>query len=76
VVLIVIALEFGLLIAKAQWNPLDAMFRLLPGTLMLIALRGALTGCDWPWIALPLILSFPAHLADLARSPKRPGDPN
>ena len=32
-----------------------AALRLAPGMLMLIALRAALTGLDWPWIAVPLI---------------------
>jgi hypothetical protein len=35
--------------------------------MMLLALRAALTGLAWPWIALALAASFPAHLADLAR---------
>lgn len=49
-----------------RWHPLLALVRLLPGALMIVALRGAMTGAYWPWIALPLALSFPAHLADLA----------
>lgn len=49
------------------WPVSDALLRLAPGALMLIALRGALTDVDWPWIALPLALSLPVHLADLAR---------
>ena len=35
--------------------------------LMMLALRAALTGAAWQWIALPLVLSFPLHLADLVR---------
>ncbi|HVF94008.1 MAG TPA: hypothetical protein VM900_06810 [Sphingomonas sp.] len=61
-----IAVEFGWL-TRAGWRAWDAMLRLMPGVLMLVALRGALTGLDWYWIALPLALSFPVHLADLAR---------
>lgn len=40
---------------------------LLPAALMIVALRGALTGADWPWIALPLAAAFPVHILDLAR---------
>ncbi len=45
-----------------------AALRLAPGMLMLVALRAALTGLDWRWIAVPLIMSLPVHLADLART--------
>lgn len=43
----------------------------LPGALLLLALRAALSGAGWPWVALFLMLSFPAHLADLWRRPPR-----
>lgn len=49
------------------WRGSDAALRLLPGALMLLALRAALTGMAWPWIALALAASFPVHLADLRR---------
>lgn len=49
------------------WPIPDAVLRLLPGALMLLALRAALTGVTWPWIALALAASFPAHLADVLR---------
>jgi hypothetical protein len=41
----------------------------LPGICLLMALRAALTGAGWMFIALWLVLSFPAHLADLWRRP-------
>lgn len=50
----------------ARWPVRLALFRLLPGALMMLALRAALTGADWRWTALALALSFPAHIADLA----------
>ena len=71
IVLAVLALELGWLVVARGWRMTDALFRLAPGALMLVALRGALTGHDWRWIALPLLLSFPVHLADLARTPQR-----
>jgi hypothetical protein len=39
----------------------------LPGMFLLLALRAALTGAGWGWIALFLAASFPAHLIDLWR---------
>ncbi len=45
----------------------DIALALLPGALILLAARAAITGADWPMIALPLALSFPVHLADLRR---------
>ena len=67
IVLAVIALELGWLTIKGGWSVQDALLRLGPGALMLVALRFALTGHDWRWVALPLLLSFPVHLADLRR---------
>ena len=67
IVLAVIAIELAWMVGVGEWRPVDAMLRLAPGALMLLALRAALSGCDWYWIALPLLMSFPAHLADLAR---------
>jgi nitroreductase len=66
IVLAVIAVELGWLI-RSGWRPIDALLRLGPGVLMLVALRAALVDLDWYWISLPLVLSFPIHLADLAR---------
>lgn len=36
-----------------------------PAALIVLGLRGALTGAEWYWIALPVALSFPLHLLDL-----------
>lgn len=59
--------ELAWLISAGRWRVAEALLRLAPGALMIVALRAALTGREWPWIALPLLLSFPVHLADLAR---------
>ncbi len=69
VVLAVIILESVWLLWRG-WRLSDAALLLLPAVLMLIALRGALVGADWPWIAVPLALSFPVHLIDLSRRAK------
>jgi hypothetical protein len=50
-----------------RWGWPAATWRLLPGALMIVALRLALTGADWWWIALALGLSFPPHLIDVSR---------
>lgn len=73
VVLAVIAVELVWLTTRRGWPLGEALLRLAPGALMLVALRGALIHADWPWIALPLMLSFPVHLADLARRTNRGG---
>ncbi len=67
IVLVVIAVEAAWLIGRAGWRPGDAALRLAPGIFMLLALRAALTGMTWPWVAGALTLSFPFHLADLRR---------
>lgn len=72
IVLAVIMLEFLWLVMRGGWGAGDALFRLLPGVLMLLALRFSLTGHSWHWPALFLALSFPAHLADLRRARRGP----
>lgn len=59
------------LIAVAHWPVTIALMRLLPGAMMMLALRAALIGAGWRWIALSLALAFPAHLADLASGTPR-----
>lgn len=46
---------------------LDIVLTLLPGILLALALRAALTDASWIWIGLPLALAFPVHIADLRR---------
>lgn len=65
-VLAVLAAEFAWLVMRGN-RALDVGLGLGAAVLMMLALRGALTGAGWPWIALPLVLSFPLHLADLGR---------
>jgi hypothetical protein len=67
IVLAVIVIELGWLVTAGRWHAADAVLRLAPGACMLVALRAALGGLEWYWIALPLLMSFPVHLADLAR---------
>jgi hypothetical protein len=64
VVLVFMVLEAVWLIARNR-PALTIFLMLMPGVLMLIALRAALAGLPWYWIALPLTVSLPLHLADL-----------
>ncbi len=64
VVLAVLAVEAGWLWSRGRR---DIIAALVPGALILIGLRAALTGAEWPVVALWLALSFPAHLFDLRR---------
>ena len=59
--------EFVGLTRRGKWTVAAAALRLAPGALMMLALRSALVAAPWPWIALPLALAFPVHLADLRR---------
>jgi hypothetical protein len=71
VVLGVLGIELVWLIAGAKWPVKTALLCLAPGALMLLGLRAALVGLDWRWIALPLLVSFPINLADLALRNRR-----
>ena len=66
VVLAVIAVEFAWLVWRGR-PALDVALALAPGACLLLALRAALTGAGWPWVALWLAASFPVHLTDVAR---------
>ena len=68
IVLLVILVELIWLVTRGGWSLPAALLRLGPGALMLLAVRFALTGMPWPWIAGALLASFPLHLADLRRS--------
>lgn len=67
------------LVVEAIWLKLrgniwaDIVPALMPAVLMMVALRAALTGMDWPFVSVPLALAFPMHLYDLhrRRMPKR-----
>lgn len=72
VVLAVMAVELAWLAGARGWRPGAALVRLAPGALMVVALRAALTGLAWYWVALPLLLSFPVHLADLEEVRRKP----
>lgn len=71
IILVVIAIEALWLRLRGRWQLIAIASRLMPGALMMMALQAALTQQQWPWIALPLALSFPFHLLDLRYGPGR-----
>lgn len=71
IVLVVIAIEGLWLVGVQRRRVGDVALVLLPGVFMLLALRAALAGLAWPWIAAALLASFPVHLADLGRRWRR-----
>lgn len=75
-ILAIMLAEFVWLTTRGGWHKRAAFFRLVPGALMIVALRCALTGTDWRWIALALAASFPVHLADLALTARRRATPS
>jgi hypothetical protein len=66
-VLLVLLVEGLILWRRGKARPLSILFALLPAAFLLLAARNALVGGPWHITALLLALSFPAHLADLAR---------
>lgn len=69
--LAVLAVEW-LLLAR-RWGRRRASAAVLPGAFFALALRSALTGAAWPWIAASLIAAGAAHAVDLAVRPSRRG---
>jgi len=47
--------------------PLDLIVNLAAGACLLLAVRAALGGAGWGWIAASLAAALAAHLADLGR---------
>lgn len=67
VVLVVLLGEAFALIGRRHASAATIALALLPGALILLAVRAALTGGTWPWVALPLAASLPVHLLDVRR---------
>ena len=68
--LVVTALEGAALVVFHRWTgrgipSAEILSNLLSGAFLVLALRCALTGMPWPWLALCLLLALLAHLADL-----------
>ncbi len=46
-------------------SPAAILVTLLAGAFLLLALRAALSGAAWPWLAIWLVAALLAHVADL-----------
>jgi hypothetical protein len=71
-ILLVVAVEAACVIAWHRrtgrgLSPAGVCSLLLPGVFLLVALRGALVGAAWGWIAACLLAALVAHLQDLDR---------
>lgn len=72
IILALVAIELLLLAAYRRRTRrgialYDIVFNLMSGACLMLALRCALTGTTWHWIAAWLMAALLAHLADLAR---------
>lgn len=68
-ILALMALEAVALAVLLGWRGVrlaGVLVNLAAGAGMLLALRGALVGAGWPWIALALAGSLLAHVVELA----------
>jgi lysylphosphatidylglycerol synthetase-like protein (DUF2156 family) len=57
----------GVRVSGILWN-------LAAGGCLLLALRCALTGAEWPWIAAALLAALAGHVGDLACRQAREGN--
>ncbi|NQX95265.1 MAG: hypothetical protein HRT64_10170 [Erythrobacter sp.] len=64
VVLAVLVIE-GLWLASRGWSVSRIAFALGPAVFIVLAVRAALVGAGWYWIALALAASFPLHVLDI-----------
>lgn len=67
IVLMVMLVEAAVLIFRRRTAAATIVLAFLPGALILLGVRAALTGAGWQWVALALAASFPAHLLDVRR---------
>ena len=72
-VLAVVALE-GVWLARRGWRWGRIVKLLGPAVFLVLAVRAALVGAQWYWVALLLAASFPLHLMDLMERSKRDPD--
>jgi hypothetical protein len=70
-ILLALAAEAAILIARRAMPPRAALLLVLPGAGFLVAIQAALSGAHWSLVALGLALAGLAHLADLAERLRR-----
>jgi hypothetical protein len=73
-VLIVLALEALWLRFRYKWASLRIVKALGPAVFIVLAVRAALVGAAWYWVALALTASFPLHVLDVWDRLKRDDD--
>ena len=66
-ILFILTLELVWLAVGGRLPIADAIGLAVPGMLIVLGLRAALTDAEWPFIAGPLALALPVHLLDLRR---------
>ena len=66
-VLAIMVIEILYLIRRKRTDPLSVILAVLPGMLILLAMRLAITGAPWPAVAALLLTSWPVHIADIKR---------
>lgn len=64
IVIAVLALE-GLWLRRRGWSLARIAHVLGPAVFIVLAVRAALVGAPWYWVALALAASFPLHVLDL-----------
>ncbi len=64
-VLAVLALEAAWLRLAKGWGFARILGLIGPAVFIVLALRAALVGAGWEWVAVLLALSLPPHLMDL-----------
>ena len=64
-VLVVLALEALWLRLRHSWSFKRLALALGPAVFIVLAVRAALVGASWHWVALALAASFPLHMLDL-----------
>ncbi|MEQ8412228.1 MAG: hypothetical protein RIB52_11795 [Erythrobacter sp.] len=68
--ILAVLLAEALWLRARGWGWRELVGLLGPAALIVLGLRGALTGSAWPLIAVPLALSLPLHLLDLRQREK------
>ena len=62
----------ALLALRPRWALRALLPTLVAGLCLMLALRAALAGAAWPWLALPLLVAGTAHGVDLALRWRQP----
>ena len=74
IVLLVMALEAIAIVTflrPSRFNLFALIGNLVGGAALVVALRLALTGGPWPWMAIALVVSMAGHVVDLYMRERR-----